>query len=397
MKKLIVNLTDDGRYVNSDAHINKKKVRPLYWFFEPLGSNNSGLDSVPKANRAGFGPNSAARGMYMTDENGVCKHRRFRLSVCGLDRFRVMVSADRAGNEPQTDETYEVWRRIYFSVRYMNAIFLFPFGPVHDEYHQHGIWPVEISPRGGARVRYQKILETREDGLNLAQGVTQPHLEGRIILVDRLWIAGARGLRGSTRRATATQTYPHDVWPDGEFITGTVNGRDIRRFATRSGNSVQYDFTSSNTLMRTLNSGGSLSIDARVKLLTKVLNGVAQSTTGRIVISSRTGISDTFRGIAPRQGTMIHEMGHGLGMVLQNIVRYDAASGNVVSQTNNPTHYSNGGGHCSTGASGSTPNFVRGTCVMYHAGHSGRPLAFCASCAPIVKRADLTRSRMRWP
>jgi hypothetical protein len=130
----------------------------------------------------------------------------------------------------------------------------------------------------------------------------------------------------------------------------------------------------------------------------EVLNGFASSATGRILIANR-GSSDDSRPLAPRQGTVIHEMGHGLGMVPANVQEYNEFNGNPIKSglKKNPTQYQNGGGHCSTSAGGSDPNFRSGTCVMFHYGHDARTLEFCPSCAPIVKRLNLNRGGMRWP
>jgi hypothetical protein len=86
-------------------------------------------------------------------------------------------------------------------------------------------------------------------------------------------------------------------------------------------------------------------------------------------------------------------------MVPPKIQEYNDFNGNPIKSglKKNPTHYMNGGGHCSTAAGGAAPNFTNGTCVMFHYGHDGRGLAFCGSCAPIMKRVNLNRSDMAWP
>jgi hypothetical protein len=86
-------------------------------------------------------------------------------------------------------------------------------------------------------------------------------------------------------------------------------------------------------------------------------------------------------------------------MVPPKIQEYNEFNGNPIKSglKKNPTQYQNGGGHCSTAAGGSSPNFTSSTCVMFHYGHNARTLEFCPSCAPILKRRNLNRADMKWP
>lgn len=398
MKKLVVNLDETGRNVESEGQITKPVVWKTYWFFEPVGSDNSPLGFVPKADRAGFGPNSASRIMRLTDSSGVCKHREFHLSVCGKDKYKVMFGVKRDGSDKIEAETYEVWRRVYFSVRYMRTKFLFDFSAIDTEYRKHGIWPVKIDPAGGARVPHTRILETRQAGFDLGPAVTEPHLEARFVLVDRMWISEWQTYTIRTGQLSKTITFPHDVWPEGEFIRGVIEGVDVTTLATRSGKTVTLNIGSNAALatrVQTRKVEGSIT----VKLRQKVLNGSTEpGPTGRIVISSRTGIGPELRDVGPRQITMIHEMGHGLKMVVDQIQGYNEYNGNPIASQliPNPTYYSNGGGHCHTAASGTSPNYKNGSCVIFHAENPNRQSAFCGSCAPIIKRTNMNRDDMPW-
>lgn len=419
MKKYIINLRDDERTIHSKATINKKAERMLYWFLEPDGGNTP-LKFVPARDRAGFGSSGALKYKKSTDKNGVCEHDEFRMSACGLDKFKVSVSLKKDGSGKKTNEDYEVWRRVYFSVRYMDAKFLLTFGPLHDEYHKHGVWPEQIAPGGGsARIPYTHIIQSYEKGYANVQPVTQDRLEARLVLVDRVWLTYKREFTVRTKlRTFRVNSFPKTsnpdttvndnwiVWPLAGFGTGSVGGvgigvYDFTPHLTRTGDrEVRVSIPDGTPMATALDEAA-----GRGKLVykftiwfTKILNGFAQSTTGRIVIANR-GRADTPRALAPRQGTAIHEMGHGLGMVPAQIQEYNEFNGNPIASQlkTNPTHYMNGGGHCSTGAGGSSPNFTQGSCVMYHAGWSGRPLAFCASCAPLLKKRNLNRNDMLWP
>ncbi|MFN8588608.1 MAG: hypothetical protein U0704_12515 [Candidatus Eisenbacteria bacterium] len=419
MKQLFVNRTAAERTVNSRVEINKRKTKTLYWFFEPGGSNSS-LQYLPMAHRAGFGPSGALKMAIPTNPNGVCDHDQFRLSVAGLDTFKVQVGLKRDGSDKKTSEEYKVWRRIYYSVRYMKPDFLFDFGPVHTEYLKHGIEPKKIAPGGGAaKVAYTEILRTYAEAEGLVQPVTEAHLEARIVLVDRVWIVKKReftyetplfsfvaGGFARTNDPNTTVEPSWILWPRAKFAKVSVRGTgmpamDITAHVTRaSDRTLKIDVPDTDPAFEKMRDAvvhGDLTYSVTAYFI-KVLNGFANSEIGRIVIATRTR-DDTPREVAPRQGTMIHEMGHGFGMVPPTTPQFNEYTGKPFpgQPKANPKHYQNGGGHCSQGAGGSSPDFSRGACVMYHAGWDGRPHAFCANCAPIVKRLNMNRNDMLWP
>ncbi len=415
MKKYIINLKSEDRAIHSKAEINKKAVRRLYWFIEPDGGNTP-LKYVPAKDRGGFGEAGMMKFSMNTNKQGVCEHDEFRMSACGLDKFKVSVGLKKDGSDKRTNEDYEVWRRVYFSVRYMDPKFKLPFGPLHDEYRKHGIWPEEIAPAGGsAKVKYTEVITEYDEAAALVQPVTEHHLEGRVVLVDRIWIKFFREFTVKTKKLSFrldASKWSKDVqsswvlWISDHPGTGEVGGVGI----------ASYDFTphmkrtGDREITVTIPSGtpigtalgeakdrGDLAYKFRIWFV-KVLNGYARSDIGRIVIANRTRGSQS-RPLSPRQGTVIHEMGHGLGMVPAKIQEYNEFNGNPIKSglKKNPTQYMNGGGHCKTGAGGSDPNYRDGTCVMFHYGHDGRSLQFCSSCAPIVKRRNLDRDGMPWP
>jgi len=415
MKKLIINLEGKHRTVHSKAELNKKARRKLYWFLEPGGSNAK-LGLVPAKDRAGFGSAGTKKYAKNTDANGVCEHDEFRLSACGLDTFKVAVGLKPDGSDKQTNEEYEVWRQVYFSVRYMDAKFLFTFAPLHSEYHKHGIWPEQVAAGGGsAKVKYQSVITEYDEAEALVQPVTQPHLEGRVVLVDRIWIKFFREFTVKTKKRffridaasfASNVNSAWRLWPESKPGSGTVGGAgigsyDLTPHMTRTGNTEITvnvpDGTPAATALDEAKDRGDLNYNFKVWFV-KVLNGYANSDTGRIVIANRT-IGNIPRQIAPRQGTVIHEMGHGLGMVPAKIQEYNEYNGNPIKTglKKNPTQYMNGGGHCNTAAGGSDPDFTNGTCVMFHYGHDARSLQFCGSCAPLLKRRNLNRDDMEWP
>jgi hypothetical protein len=420
MKKYLVNMKDEHRTIHSRVELDKKQKVKLYWFCDPVDGDNSPLKFVKAQDRAGFGESGALKFSMNTDKNGVCEHDEFKLSACGKDKYKVSVGIKSDGSDKKTAEEYEVWRRVFFSVRYMDAKFLLSFDPVHAEYKKHGIWPEQIAPAGGsAKVAYHDAITSYEMGYTLVQAVTESRLEARIVLVDRIWLAHKREFIVKTKhRRFRVNTFPQTgdeatsvdpgwmLWTGSKFGTGTVGGVGIGNYdftphLTRLGDRELRVAIPDGTPMATALDEAA----GRGKLVYKftvwfadVLNGFANSATGRILIANR-GSGSSSRPLAPRQGTVIHEMGHGLGMVPAKIQEYNEFNGNPIKSglKKNPTQYQNGGGHCNTNAGGSDPNFTSGSCVMFHYGHNARTLEFCPSCAPIVKRLNMNRSGMRWP
>lgn len=408
MKKLITNLRKEHRDVKCEAKINKQKVRPLYWFFEADGGN-SPLKYIKRSNRAGFNSNSSSRGKSNTGPDGKGSIL-FRLSVCGLDKFKVKVGLKRDGSDKTDNEQYEVWRRLYYSASYMKGTQFSAFGPVKAEYKKHG---VEFKDVPGKEGKYKHVCEKNKDMkllLGMIPKVSKPHLEARLLFVDRLWreeFQSKTKFLGGAK--SATLKFKHYVWAVGDFIEGTVSGPhigslDIKPFAKRSGMNVILNFSSIPRIAAAA-PGSKLAdtytIDVKVRLA-HILNGFAKED-GRIVIARR-GIKKTGRPDKDVQGTIVHEVGHAFGLVPAKVQEYNEFNGNPIPAANNPfpTHYylNPNGDHCSTGASGTKPNFEKGTCVMFHYSHNGRGVTFCGNCGPVVTRANVTAydaDGIKWP
>ena len=415
MKKYIINLKDTDRTIHSKAELDKKTKVKLYWFLE-AGPNNTPLKFVPAKDRGGFGNAGVTRFSMNTDSNGVCEHDKFRISACGLDTFKVSVGSKKDGSGKKTNEDYEVWRRVFFSVRHMKAEFLMTFAPVHSEYHKHGIWPEQVAAGGGsAKVNYKEVITEDTEPDSMMQPVTEHKLEARILLVDRIWLASfrqftvesnGRYIKFDVSPFVANPQPGWMLWDSAQPGTCSAGGvgigsYDVTPHMTRTGDlelTVKVpDGTPAATALDEAKARGKLSWTFKVWFI-EILNGFAYEKDGTIVIANRTRGAAP-RPLAPRQGTVIHEIGHGLGMVPPKIQEYNEFNGNPIKTglKKNPTQYQNGGGHCNTAAGGSSPNFTSGTCVMFHYGHNARTLEFCPSCAPIVKRRNLNRQDMKWP
>jgi hypothetical protein len=415
MEKLIVNLASKDRTVHSKAELDKKEKVRLYWFLEP-GPNNTPLKWVKSKDRGGFGEAGMMKFSMNTDSKGVCEHDDFRLSACGLDTFKVSVGSKKDGSDKKTNKEYEVWRRVYLSVRYMKPEFILPLDALHTEYRKHGIWPKEISPGGGsAKVAYKEVITKDTEPDSMMQPVTEKKLEGRVLLVDRIWLASfrqftvqsnGRNIKFDVSGFVSDPQPGWMLWDNAKPGTCAAGGvgigtYDVTPHMTRTGDlelAVKVpDGTPAATALDEAKTRGKLSWTFKVWFI-EILNGFAYEKDGTIVIANRTRGAAP-RPLAPRQGTVIHEVGHGLGMVPEKIQEYNEFNGNPIKSglKKNPTQYQNGGGHCNTAAGGSDPNFTSGTCVMFHYGHNSRTLQFCPSCAPIVKRRNLNRADMKWP
>lgn len=92
--------------------------------------------------------------------------------------------------------------------------------------------------------------------------------------------------------------------------------------------------------------------------------------------------------------TIVHEIGHNLGLNVRWLPTYDEATGAFDDWDENATWYDNRNGgvgtHCSTGATLNASNkYVNGTCTMLH--YVNGVTAYCGQCANCVKRAKLEK------
>jgi hypothetical protein len=264
-------------------------------------------------------------------------------------------------------------------------------------------------------VKYQEVITKDTEPDPLTQPVTKHGLEGRVLLVDRIWLASqrqftvestSRFIRFNVGKFVADPEPGWMLWDSPQPGTCTAGGigigsYDCTQYMTRTGDmelTVKIpDGVPAATALDEAKKRGKMSWHFKLWFI-EILNGFADPKTGQITIANRTRGSAS-RPLSPRQGTVIHELGHGLGMVPRKIQEYNEYNGNPIKSglKKNPTHYENGGGHCSTAAGGSSPNYTDGTCVMFHYGHDKRTLQFCGTCAPILKRLNLNREDMKWP
>lgn len=412
MTKMIVNLSSIGRVANCKAEINKKAVRKLYWTFEPDGGDNTPMSLLARDDRAGFMGGSTQVSTY-TNKDGVSEHKAFRVSCAGKDKFKVSVSLKPDGSGKQTAESFEVWRQIYVSFKYMDAAIMPDLGPLQREYKKHGTVVKKISPPGGEKIKHtEKISE--DACMRLKWAVTKAKQEARILLVDKVlseeWVRSvftSRSLKVRVRDGAQARPNPYFLWDDApKFAVGTVRGTgtslyDITPFLVREDDrTFKLEIPSTAAMYTVLEEAakkGPLEYSFNVRFGVYP-NGFADEAQGFIVIATRLRTGGP-RPVAGRVMTMIHELGHGFGLVRPTYQEYnDHTAKPYPAPTKNPKYFDVGsGGHCSTGATISGNNYSGGTCVMFYSSHAGRKPEFCPTCAKLVKAANLAAARMPWP
>ncbi|MBI5167875.1 MAG: hypothetical protein HZA61_00160 [Candidatus Eisenbacteria bacterium] len=410
MTKKIVNLGPNDIRANVTAKINKKAVRKLYWTFEADGGNTP-LELLGRFDRAGY-LGCLDKICLPTDKDGECKHDYFHLSCAGLDKFKVKVSLKPDGSGATVADEFEVWRQIHVSMKYMDSAFVPDLGPVKSEYAKHGTIVQRVTPPGGEKIAHIEKMP-KKDWKKYRWAVTKSKQEARVLLVDKIrsetWaetVVPNTQMNATIGDADLAMRSPNFVWDEGgEFCRAKMTGAgfdvDVTQFAKRVGDrEIRLEFPEHAPYTQALKDEfkkGPVTLKINVRF-GKYPNGFAIESEGFIVIANR-GRTGGPKPVGPRQGTMIHEMGHGFGLVRPAYDHYEVADAKpVASPPPNNLYYDRGsGGHCRHGAGGTAPNYKKGQCVMFHEGHSARPHTFCPECAKIVKRANLAAARMPWP
>jgi hypothetical protein len=119
--------------------------------------------------------------------------------------------------------------------------------------------------------------------------------------------------------------------------------------------------------------------------------GLAWSNPPQILIATRD--SRFYTPSNEIDNTIIHEIGHNVGLNVRWLPRYNEATGASDGRDENATWYDAHGGlgpHCSTGATLNAENeYVAGSCAMRH--YVSSVTAFCSQCSSNVKRALLEK------
>jgi hypothetical protein len=136
----------------------------------------------------------------------------------------------------------------------------------------------------------------------------------------------------------------------------------------------------------------------KVRIANSFSNGLSYSTVNLVLVAVRARWED--RTDASIGQTLIHEIGHKIGMVA------DGSAGRLAPDRP-PFYYhqdlpafagtTHAGRHCSKGATydlGTKAWSGNPQCVMYGAGHSQRPASFCEDCSKALRKLDLSSAAL---
>lgn len=412
-KKVWVNLKENSRRLKCKVVLNKKKIWPMFWFFESISGNMPG-DWVERSQRAGYGAGHTPGQPRNTDDQGVGRNSDFFVSNVGLEKFKVSVAKDRNGAKKLAEQVYEVWRGVHLSVSYMPRYVFWAFAPVVSEYEKYGIL---IKPFLAGQVDYQEVIENRKEALDLAPPVKHPGLEARVVFVDHLWPSMTDVLQVDNCAirgvfTTAMLKKGTLIWPLGP-VTDIVSAAqvkgpklgivDVRARIERDGYNLKWNFSGDPRIVKALAEGDTLRLRMRVKLVERLLAGTADGKNdGRFVVARRAWPPEQLKPDVWVQNTVMHEMGHAVTMVREWQDVYDA-QGAFKDIKANPKHYAYYGNHCSTDATAVTDPpekakkgpFINGKCLMY--GVVQQTLSpFCSNCKPYLRIVDLRFNKTPW-
>lgn len=441
-KKWYVNLPQDnskaqGRdypvVVNlSETEAKASEGKFVFIFLKPDGGGNVPVTQLWMGDRAG-----GLMGRVLTRIADKKAAATIPLSVCGKDRFKVLIGKTFDINKAKDGglETIETWRKVFLIVGKMRGCPSADWGQVRGEYEKYGI---EIDTGGVARMLTAKPWSRRvSDAIaELDSGRAAPPYPSqtvKIAFIDRI---GEKGKKDVTFRLTAAG-FPRSrkhlleipdggyTWPDrtqdvfvgaalffDEFgmvdVILPLGGRVKPNggYAHKEGmaaRKVLFDFSGDAGIDAWARAGkGFMTVNGNVAVISKAYQGLAQSNPPQIVVGSRHPYYYDEMDRAHLVSTTIHELGHTLGMVPKQLPTFDAAVGVTKQLSRNPVWYDDRNGglgpHCKTGAGGPTYNpdtklneYTAGSCTMFHQQQSRAKTAFCAECGKVLKRARLTQ------
>jgi hypothetical protein len=438
-KKWYVNLPQDnskarGRdypvVVNlSETEAKASEGKFVFIFLKPDGGGNVPVTQLWMGDRAG-----GLMGRVLTRIADKKAAATIPLSVCGKDRFKVLIGKTFDINAAKDSglETIETWRKVFLKVGKMRGCPSADWGQVKSEFEKYG---VEIDTGGVAKMLAAKpwVTSIPDVMTELDGGAAVSPQTVKIVFIDRI---GKKGKKDVTFRLTAAG-FPRSrkhvleipdggyTWPDrtknvfaGSAIyfdeLGMLKGflmlggqvRPHGGYAHAEGTAARkilFDFSGMAAIDAWVRAGkGFMQVSGEVAVIEDVAQGMAQIEPPQIVVGSRHPYFYNEMDTAHLVSTSIHEIGHTLGMVPKRLPTFDAPVGVDKRHSPNPVWYDNTNGgvgwHCKTGAGGPTYNantkrneYTIGTCTMFHQQQSVAKTAFCADCGKVIRRARLTR------
>ena len=404
------------------------------WWVEPVGANNTDEIYLSQASRAHMLNSETVISPSGFFENNVI------LPHVGGDKFVVKAAKKNDRPNASATDTFETWRKLYYTVFYMGNSSLNFFNSLEADFKDafaRGFVELENTTKTATLTEMARVDAT----IDRTAGMAFPFMRGTGDAVMDLAPDGAGTLAHkpfnvallvapdiySTRPQPSTATFNT---PAGgttyRFLLYTETGNpgayitrgDIRwpgkpwtnvignfnMVSTSSYNSpIAWDFSTVAGLTTHLATAGN-TFDVRWTVV-KESEIMGYSICNFCIVRTRDGLTDVLQ-------TFTHEVGHGIGQSVRWENRWNAAGASIAREQNPRWHgdvFGGQGPHCKTNAvlGPSPPNLTSGQiykyggagrlCTMFHSGEShvepkGR---FCAShCEPRIKRRNLNEAAL---
>jgi hypothetical protein len=356
-----------------------------------------------------------------------------KLSIAGGDKYKFLAGKkfDRSGAVSAKEEV-EVWRKIFLRLGRMSpsasqakkgykTCATANLATAKATYEKSF---VEIDDEGPYSIPYESWITTiKPQVAKLDKGrppMEQPARASRIVFVDRI---GGPALWTQALTLSAKQLQGNKVWnstllgdrwtwpPDKGWVSGTL-------YLLKPDGSVFWSTTKVEPLLKKkggykhpegtvaqqfqLNLSGWPSVNpwikagkGKMRLVLKIwtIGGVAQGFADGNNIAIGTYHPYYYTPNNLMDNTVIHELGHALGLKVRWAREYDDKTGAGVKWHDNPTWYDNTfggmGTHCHTGASLVSGEYKNGSCAMLH--YTTNSTTLCANCQDSLIRADLSK------
>jgi hypothetical protein len=391
------------------------------WWVEATGADNVDLKYLSA--------NSRARMRYRTRHHSGTRFRNtLLLPHVGGDKYQVKCSKRGDRSSPVEMEEIETWRKIFYTVHWMNNACRDTFNAVKARFKaafEEGF--IELEEVG--------FMQTRVDEARTRATNVLPHLyRRRPALADKPWhlrivvlndiydieegeheAAGISLVMGTWTTGNPLADRTANDWlisararkePGGSWI-------DIKRFMVKDDdNHFSYDLGGQRTLENHLNNGGTIEMRVRTRERDHYLgHSIGNFVCVRI---NETGTAAEVEQTILQ--TFTHEVGHGFQQVVRRERTHNAAGNFTAWEANADWHtddYGGQGPHCHHDAvevdalnadgttftdSGRTYDSNGSTlCTMFYRDDDDVDVdgKFCANCLPRLRRVSLSRGKMR--
>ena len=350
------------------------------------------------------------------------------LSIGGGDKYKFRAGKKASGDgSVDARKEVEVWRKIWVRVGNMKGCPSGNWGTVKSEFQKVFL---DLEQQGPTEIPHLPWSRDRSPVTEMDKGkgaLPYPDQATKLVFVDRIGKssrvdvgpisftpAQLKNNRVFKYKLPGTSyTWPDDsAWIAGRIEILDKNGRvtasydKVRHTVSKRTSSeaykhpegwaaryLKFDFSGWGKLDAWCDRGeGQFRFTLWVWMIDDTAMGLAWPSPPQILIATRDPRWYTLSGDI--DNTIVHEIGHNLGLNVRWLPTYDEATGAFDDWDENSTWYDNRNGgvgtHCSTGATlGADSKYKNGTCTMLH--YVNGITAFCDQCSNSVKRAKLTK------